>query len=104
MRSLRHLGFALWLALALVVGQQGAALHSLAHANESLSHKKGTSPAQSQCETCSQLAGFAGAMGAHSAATPVVDASPPRALLPRERIAELSNRVAYLSRAPPALS
>jgi hypothetical protein len=103
MRSLRHLGFALWLALAVVVGQQAAALHSLAHANESLSHKKGV-PAQSQCETCSQLAGFAGAMGAHCAATSVVDASPPRALLPRERLADLSTRLAYLSRAPPALS
>ena len=103
MRSLRHLGFALWLALALVVGQQGSLLHSLVHANESVSHKKGSTPAKSQCETCSQFAGFAGAMGANSSATPVVDASPPRALALRASSADFPTRLAYRSRAPPAL-
>ena len=103
MRSLRHLGFALWLALALVVGQQGAMLHSLVHANESVSHKKGSSPAKSQCDTCSQFASFAGAVGAHSSATPVVDASPPRALAGHAAAAGVSTRLAYHSRAPPAL-
>ena len=53
MKLFRRLGFALWLALALVVGQQAAALHALGHATEQLSHKQDSKqPAQSKCGEC----------------------------------------------------
>jgi hypothetical protein len=62
MRALRHLGFALWLALALVVGQQAAALHALGHATERLSQKpdkNAPTPSCSQCPLFSPLSGAA---------------------------------------------
>jgi hypothetical protein len=103
MRSLRHLGFALWLALALVVGQQAAALHALSHATQSFSEKGDSTPAKSHCDACSQFAGFAGALGSHVSIPPVVIASPPQALIDHDASVRLARRLAFLSRAPPVL-
>jgi hypothetical protein len=103
MRSLRHLGFALWLALALAVGQQAAVLHSLSHATQKTSEKNDSTPAKAHCDACSQFAGFAGALGTHVGIPPVVIASPPHALLDHDASIRLAQRLAFLSRAPPTV-
>lgn len=103
MRSFRHLGFALWLALAFVVGQQAAALHALAHATQKVTEKHESTPAKPQCEACSQLAGFAGAVGTHVSIAPAVIASPPRALFHHDASIRTAQRLAFLSRAPPTI-
>ena len=101
MRSLRHFGFALWLALAFVVGQEAAALHALSHATQKVTEKHESTPAKSQCDACSQLAGFAGAMGAHVSVVPAVIAASPRALFDHDTSIRTAQRFAFLSRAPP---
>jgi len=102
MRPFRHFGFALWLALLLVVGQQAGLLHGLTHANEQLTHKPGT-PAKvacDQCFACAQLSGSASCVQ-----TPgVVHA---HAIAPRsfsEILAENFTHLVFHSRAPPVLS
>ena len=103
MRPRRHLGFALWLALALVVGQQAAALHALGHATEKASRKNEATPAKTQCETCTQLAGFSGAMGAHVQVPPTVIAHAPRALIKLDASIRPAQHLAFHPRAPPTL-
>ena len=100
MSATRRLLLSLLLALALVAGQQAAALHALAHATEQVGKGDPKAPPQ-PCEQClafSQLDGPA--MGAQplpaalgtlqAAATPV--ALPPGA----------AARLAFRSRAPPS--
>ena len=103
MKALRRLGFALWLALALVVGQQAAALHALGHATESLSHKQDQKqPAQSKCGecfVCSQL-------GAGAATTipevPLVECGVATQVASAVG-AHAAPILAYLSQGPPTL-
>jgi hypothetical protein len=103
MKLFRRLGFALWLAFALVAGQHAAALHLLGHATESLSHKQDPKqPAQSKCGecfVCSQL-------GAGAATTipevPLVACGVASAAV-EPGGAHAASILAYLSRGPPAL-
>ncbi|HET9652626.1 MAG TPA: hypothetical protein VFP36_10560 [Usitatibacter sp.] len=102
MRKLRRFHLAVFLAVALALGQYAAALHALGHATEQLSQKPGT-PAKigcDQCFACSQLSG-----GAPSA--PVV--LPAQAAESPEIAVEIAcspglTRVVFLSRGPPVLS
>lgn len=103
MHRLRRLGFALWIALALLVGQQAAALHDLGHATSELS-EKGGKPASATCDQCFLCAQLAGAVGA----TPPGITAPLASYGVPVALAVLAPQTAeappFLSRAPPALS
>jgi hypothetical protein len=100
MNALRRLGFALWLALALVAGQHAAALHDLGHASEKLSHKQDSKPAPSKCDECFACAQLAGGAAATVATVPPVACDAPAfAFSSRDTSAALA--LAYRSRAPP---
>ena len=101
MRSLKRLGLVLWLALALVAGQQLVLWHDLGHAAEAATQDDGTVPAKcEQHSACVQLAG--GALGVTAFVAALVDTAPPRAAALRPRATALAPRRAFLSRAPPA--
>ena len=102
MKALRRLGFALWLAFALVAGQHAAALHALGHASDTLSHKQDSKPAPAKCGECFACAQLAGGAAATAPSVPPVSCDVPVfAFL--ERGAPSSIALAYRSRAPPAL-
>ncbi|HEX6633907.1 MAG TPA: hypothetical protein VF038_08045 [Usitatibacter sp.] len=102
MLSLRRIVLAFSLALALLFGQQAAALHDLGHAVDRIAHKSSL-PFGATCDECFACAQLAGAVGL---SLPVV----PPVLLPdgaprdvRCESARLAARVPFLSRAPPVL-
>lgn len=101
MKRFRTFGFALWLALALLLGQQAAALHDVAHASEQFSQPADSKDSHPDCDThfaCSQLG--SALAGSLVPALPVVHAAferPARSDLGVVR----SNPPAYQSRAPP---
>ncbi|HUQ28345.1 MAG TPA: hypothetical protein VM051_07115 [Usitatibacter sp.] len=101
MSNFRRIFFALWMALAVVVGQQAVALHDLAHAG---GHKQDSTPGKGTCDKCFACAELSGAVGA---SIPPV-ALPEIAPLPREIRSAASAcsapRLAFRSRAPPSLS
>lgn len=101
MYAVRRLLFAFSLALALLVGQQAAALHDLGHAVDRIAHK-GSVPIGSKCDECFACAQLSGAV------SPSLPAIAPVLLpdgAPRDAdciSATLAPRVAFLSRAPPS--
>lgn len=103
MRRLRHLGFLLWLALALAMGQQAAALHDLGHATDKIFHQQDSKPAPSKCDECFACAELSGVASTKAIAAPFIAAASPRPSLRCERSASIAARVAFLSRAPPTL-
>jgi hypothetical protein len=103
MRPIRRLASILWLALALLVGQQAAALHDLGHATGQLTHKQDSNKAPLSCDHCFACAELSGAVGASVPELPVVAASTPRAAEPLFLGAASPARLAYRSRAPPSL-
>ena len=99
MKALRRLGFALWLALTLVVGQQAALLHDLGHASEKLTQKD-SKPAPSKCDECFACAQLAGGAAATLPTVPPVSCDVPVfAFTPRAVAA--TTRLAYHAQAPP---
>lgn len=101
MKALRRLGFALWLALALVAGQHVAALHDLGHATEKLSQKD-IKPAPSKCGECFACAQLAA--GAPAALVVFVLAPDHGAVTTRvAQGAAAAIALAYRSQAPPTL-
>jgi hypothetical protein len=70
MIRVRRLASAFWLALALLLGQQAAALHALGHATERLHQHE--APAPSTCDQCGAFTQFAGAAPAFVAAIAIV--------------------------------
>ena len=102
MHALRRLALAFSLALALLFGQQAAALHDLGHAVDRIAHK-GSFPFGNTCADCFACAQLGGAVG------PALPAVPP--LLrpdgaPRDAqctSATTAPRFAFLSRGPPVL-
>jgi hypothetical protein len=103
MKRLRKLGFALWLVLALLVGQQAAALHELAHATAELSQEKGQPSGIAKCDKHFLFAQFSAASGAVSS-VPAVCTGQPIAALVHQAFAPAATRLAFRSRAPPAIS
>jgi hypothetical protein len=104
MDSIRRFATAFWIALALVVGQQGAALHDLGHATERLAHKQDSKPSSSTtCNQCFACAELSGAVGTTLPALPSTDASHAQWALPLERGVAVAPRLAFRSRAPPTL-
>jgi hypothetical protein len=102
MHAVRRVLLAFSLALALLVGQQAAALHDLGHAVDRIAHK-GSLPFGNTCDECFACAQLSGAV------SPSLPAIPPVVLpdgAPRDadcRSAALPVRFAFLSRAPPSL-
>jgi hypothetical protein len=100
MRHIRKFGFALWLALALVAGQQLALLHDLGHAAEKVAQKQDSKPA-SKCDQHFASAQFVGAA--------TVPYTPPRvdcaavAIAFHESPAGARQAPAYRAQAPPVV-
>ena len=103
MKIFRRLGFALWLALALVVGQQAAALHALGHATESLSHKQDQKqPAQSKCGECFVCSQLGAAAATTIPEVPLVECGIATGVVEPVGV-HAAPILAYLSRGPPTL-
>lgn len=100
MKRFRTFGFALWLALAVLVGQQAAALHDLGHATSEISQDEGTPSGSSPCEEHFLYAQFSGVVGA-SASIPAVSADEIAATWVIQAFAPAPIRLAFHSRAPP---
>src|SRR5712664_992038 len=103
MIRMRRIASAFWLALALVIGQQAAALHALGHATEQLSRKPDSAPAPSTCDQCFACSVFSGAVGATAPAIPAVIADYCRPFVALEQGAPAALRLAFRCRAPPTL-
>ena len=103
MKRFRSFGFALWLALALLVGQQAAALHQLAHATAEFKQDKGSPSAAWKCDKHFLFAQCSAAPGPHNAVPPV-SAGEVVAALVHQAFAPTPARFAFQSRAPPAIS
>ena len=99
----RRLSTALFLILALLVGQQAVALHNLSHAAEQIGNKQPGSPPKHSCDQCFLGAQLSGAMGAHVSIPPVVLAGGIDALLPSAQFVLAAARLSFRSRAPPTL-
>jgi hypothetical protein len=100
MKRFRKLGFALWLVLALLVGQQAAALHELGHATAEFAQDKGTPSGSSKCDKHFLFAQFSSAVGTLSF-VPAVSAGHVIAALVYQAFAPTATRLAFHSRAPP---
>jgi hypothetical protein len=102
MHPVRRIVLAFSLALALLFGQQAAALHDLGHAVDRIAHK-GSLPFNNTCAECFACAQLGGAVGpALPAVAPVLlpDGAPRDA---RCASAITAPRFAFLSRGPPLL-
>ena len=103
MKPLRRLGFALWLALALVAGQQAAALHALGHAAESLSQNQHQKlPAQSKCGDCFVCSQLSAGAATTIPEVPLVACGIETATAIAQGV-HVAPSFAYLSRGPPPL-
>jgi hypothetical protein len=102
MKQFRKLGFALWLALALLVGQQAAALHELGHATAEFAKDKGSPSGTTKCEKHFLFAPFSGAACAFASA-PAVSPVEAVAALFHQAFAPTATRLAFHSRAPPTV-
>ena len=100
MRQIARVLVALWMAFAILAAQHAVAMHDLAHAS---GHKEGV-PGKTTCDKCFACAELSSAVGA--TIPPVV--LPEGAPLPSARECEAAigaaPRLAFRSRAPPALS
>jgi hypothetical protein len=102
MNRVRGILSALWLALALVLGQQAAALHDLGHAIQRINtDSQDQHPGSDTCDKCSLYAPFSGAAAAFTAPPVVLTAivASLSAFLPAQSRTVVSSR----SRAPPSL-
>jgi len=99
--SMQRLFGAFFLALALLVGQQAAALHDLSHATEQID-SKAPAPAKHVCDQCFLGAQLSGAVGSHVASLPFVASGHVEALPQRDTVDLPAARIYFRSRAPPA--
>ena len=104
MKRFRHLGFALCLAFALLLGERGALLHELGHGLQRMhAPAKDGAPAGDTCDKCfafSQLSGPAPSAAAALAVATVTAVIGFFVAIP----APSRTVVATRSRAPPAIS
>lgn len=101
MKALRHLGFALWLAFALVAGQQLVLLHELGHAAEKLAQKQDSKPAPAKCDQHYATAQLTGAPP--TGLVVAIECGESLALALPVRESHAAHYPAYLSTGPPAL-
>lgn len=99
---MRRYWAALGLALCLLLGQQAAALHQLAHAVDLVAPQKHLPPAQS-CDECLAGASLSSAIGTDAPVLAAIAAVAIDAVAPRPRLAGAAPFLSYHSRAPPAV-
>jgi hypothetical protein len=95
---LRRIFFALWMALAVVIGQQAVAMHDLAHA---FGHKQESTPGKSTCDKCFACAELSSAVGCDVPAVPWIEAADATPCTVLTLAAPSPQRFAYHSQAPP---
>src|SRR5262245_44057466 len=100
MTRLQRLLSVLWLALALVAGQQAAALHALAHAGEQISQKQDSKPPSTDCDQCSAFASLSGAVTASIPAVPLLAGAIAALFIDRGH-APTASWLAFHRRSPP---
>jgi len=100
MNRIRRFAYAFGLALALVVGQQAAALHALGHATERFAQTQDSLPNAPSCDEHFLFAGFSGALAASVPDLPTSAGDTVPAVFD-ERAAPQPLRLAFRSRAPP---
>jgi hypothetical protein len=103
MTRFRRFASAFWLALALLLGQHAAALHDLGHATGQMTQKHDSKPAPSKCDQCFACAELAGAVGAMPPRLAIDISGGPSSSFVFERASSCAPRLAFRSRAPPAL-
>lgn len=103
MTRLRRIASAFWLALALLAGQHAAALHGLAHATEQFTQKKDSRHVPASCDKCFACAELSSGAAATVPSLPAVTAGRHIHLARFEPGTSLAPRLAFRSRAPPAL-
>ncbi len=103
MIRLRRIATVFWFALALLAGQQAAALHDLGHATEQFSQKKHSRHVPASCDKCFACAELSGAAGASIPAVAIASAANEAPFAVHETGASCAPRLAFRSRAPPSL-
>ncbi len=103
MRPFRRLGFALWIALSLLVGQQAAMLHGLGHAKAEISHPQDSKVPKPACDECYAFSQLASVIGASAPTLPHVASVHELAVFFRDLGNPTAARLAFRSRAPPVL-
>jgi hypothetical protein len=98
---LRRIFFSLWMALAVVIGQQAVALHDLSHAT---GHKQESTPGKSTCDKCFACAELSSAVGASILAVVLPEAALVIGEQHYDSAACAAPRLAFNSRAPPTFS
>ena len=101
MSRFRKVLFALWMALAVVLGQQAVALHDLAHV---AGHKQDSTPGKATCDKCFACAELSSAVGASIPPVTLDDAAPLAQDSRSAAPARSAPLLAFRSRAPPAFS
>jgi hypothetical protein len=96
----RRIFFALWMALAVVIGQHAVAMHDLAHA---AGHKQESTPGKSTCDKCFACAELSSAVGASIPPVALPEAAPHVSLSHPDAAICAAPRLAFRSRAPPTL-
>ena len=89
------------MALAVVLGQQAVALHDLAHV---AGHKQDSTPGKTTCDKCFACAELSSAVGASIPPVALPDTAPLAHEIRSDASACSAPRLAFRSRAPPALS
>ena len=102
-QALRRFALALLLGLALVVGQQAAALHDLGHARERLAQQKDSIPAPHSCDKCFVCSGLVGGAAMSLPPMPCAMAADAAPIAREAREARAVALFAFLTRAPPTL-
>src|SRR5450631_788300 len=100
MKSNHRFAAAFWLALALLVGQQAAALHDLGHATERLAHHQDSKTPPASCDRCFACAELSSAVSAVPVVLPRVSAGIPVTCLVRDAAVFAAPRLAFRSQAP----
>lgn len=101
MKSLRRLGYALTLALALCLGQYATLMHDLGHATGQV-HKQDSKTSSTKCDECFACAQLAGGAPATVPTVPTVTCGMD-AVVVTGQFAVTAALLAYRSQAPPVL-
>ena len=103
MKSTHRFAAAFWLALALLVGQQAAALHDLGHAAERLAQRQDSKTPPASCDQCFACAELSSAVGVVPAVLPRVSAGIPVTCFDHDAAIVVAPLLAFRSQAPPTL-
>ena len=103
MKSTHRFAAAFWLALALLVGQQAAALHDLGHATERLAQRQDSKTPPASCDQCFACAELSSAVGVVPAVLPRVSAGIPVTCFDHDAAIVVAPLLAFRSQAPPTL-